>query len=394
MTAAPPTSKATVDKSPTTRSVCQMVLHARVVTETGGGPDKTILNSPRFLEGTNYRAECAYLYPPNDPGFAALQKLAETSGAKLHGIEDRGPLDWRVVRDLAKLCRSLKVKIWHGHDYKTNALGLLLRRFHRMHLVTTVHGWVKHTSRTPLYYWIDRKTLPLYDKVVCVSADLEEQCLLAGVKRDRCHLIENAIDTTQARRTLTREEAKVASGYDPAIPLIGAVGRLSEEKGFDLLIEAVGRLHAMGNPVHLAIVGEGDQRQALETQIAAQTHPDRFHLVGFRGTLGTFYQALDVFALSSRREGLPNVLLEAMAYEAPVVATAVAGIPRLITDGMTGCLIAPNDVPQLQEALARVLAEGSLQRSFSQAARQTIVTRYDFAVRMQKMRSVYDELFF
>src|SRR5262245_23736235 len=132
-----------------------VVLDARVVTGTGGGPDKTILNSPRFLEALGYRMLCAYLRPPNDAGFDAIRQRAKRLSAPLIEIDDHGPLDHRVFFELLKLCRRENVAIFHGHDYKTNLLGLVLKRFHPMRLVTTVHGWVHHTARTPLYYRVD-----------------------------------------------------------------------------------------------------------------------------------------------------------------------------------------------------------------------------------------------
>src|SRR6516165_264748 len=156
------------------------VLDVRVVTEAGGGPDKTILNSPRFL-ADRYRNLCAYMHPPGDRGFETLQAKAERWQAPLLSVADRGPLDWRVISSFLDICRRERVAIWHGHDYKSNALGLLLRPFWPMRLVTTVHGWVEITSRTPLYYGIDRLCLPRYEHVLCVSPDLHEQCLTLGI---------------------------------------------------------------------------------------------------------------------------------------------------------------------------------------------------------------------
>ena len=112
--------------------------------------------------------------------------------------------------------------------------------------------------------------------------------------------------------------------------LIGAIGRLSEEKGFDLLIAAVDRLLEQDLDVELRIAGEGDQQEHLASLIRDKGRDDRIRLVGFQAQTIPLYEAMDVFVLSSLREGLPNVVLEAMAMEVPVIATKVAGIPRLI----------------------------------------------------------------
>src|SRR5262249_28526591 len=146
--------------------------------------------------------------------------------------------------------------------------GLLLRPFWPMRLVTTVHGWVKYTSRTPLYYAIDRFCLKRYEKVICVSADLYQACRDCGVPRKRCVLIENGIDTQQYARRFDPATAKQRLGIPPERLVIGAVGRLSAEKGFDLLIHAVDRLLVRGIDAELLIVGEGDQDAPLRELVA------------------------------------------------------------------------------------------------------------------------------
>src|SRR5262249_6331002 len=155
------------------------------------------------------------------------------------------------------LCRRERVDVWHGHDYKSNLLGLLLRPFWKMKLLTTVHGWVHHTRRTPFYYWVDRLCLPRYDLVLCVSDDLHARCLQSGVRPERCVVGENGIDTDEFRRTPDPAQAKRALGLPPEVFVVGAVGRLSDEKGFDLLIRAVDSLLAAGRDLALVIVGEG-----------------------------------------------------------------------------------------------------------------------------------------
>jgi glycosyltransferase involved in cell wall biosynthesis len=368
------------------------VLDTRVVTGAGGGPEKTILNSPRFLSSAGYRMLCAYMHPPEDPGFDQLRQKARTWKAPLLSVHDRGAWDWQVVPQLVQICRRERVRIWHGHDYKSNMLGLLVRMLWPMHLVTTVHGWVKQTRRTPLYYAIDRLCLPYYESVICVSKDLHEHCLACGVPARRCSLIENAIDTEQYSRRLPVGEAKRRLGFPPERSVIGAVGRLSEEKGFDYLIRSTAALVKAGFDVSLLIVGEGDRAPYLRSLITELSCAGRVALLGYRSDLTELYQAMDIFALSSLREGLPNVLLEAMALEIPIVATSVAGVPQLIRDGETGLLVPAQSVTQLTAALARLLRDDPLRQRLAQSARRIVEARYSFAVRMQRIRAIYDRL--
>ena len=326
-----------------------VVFDTRVVTGSGGGPDKTILNSPRFLD-PHYRMLCGYLHPPLDPGFADIRAKAARYAAPLVSIPDRGPWDWRVVSELLRVCRREKVRIWHGHDYKTNALGLLLARCHRMRLVTTLHGWVHHTTRTPLYYRIDQWTLPRYERVISVSEDLHQAALAGGVRPDRAVLLENGIDTEDYRRRQEAGAAKAALGLPPGL-LVGACGRLEKEKAFDVLIRSVARLPG----VRLMIVGEGGDRSRLESLVAELGVGDRVSLPGWRSDVRGTFEAMDVFALPSLREGLPNVLRESVCCDTPFVASRVGGVAE-IADPALDRLVPPGDPAALAAAIAASLA--------------------------------------
>jgi glycosyltransferase involved in cell wall biosynthesis len=369
-----------------------VVLDARVVTGSGGGPDKTILNSPRFLDPLGYRMVCAYLHPPGDPGFESIRKKAAKYNAPLVAIADRGPWDWRVVSELLTVCRREKVSVWHGHDYKTNALGLLLKRFWPMRLVTTVHGWVEHTARTPLYYRIDQLCLPRYERVLCVSDDLFEACLKCGVPARQLVLLENAIDAEEYTRRQTTDEAKARLGLSSDGLVIGAVGRLSAEKAFDVLIRSVGDLVRRGLDVRLVVAGEGNERPKLEQLVRELGLRDRVFLPGWQSDVRGVFESMDVFALSSLREGLPNVVLEAMALEVPVVATRVNGVPRLVQDGRNGLLVSAGDRDGLTTALYGVLTNDGLRDLFRRAGRRTVEGQYSFPTRMNRLKRIYDEL--
>ncbi len=369
-----------------------VVLDARVVTGTGGGPEKTILNSPRFLEPLGYRMVCAYMHPPGDPGFDVLTRQAAKYNAPLISIPDRGAWDWRVITEMLAVCKREKVTVWHGHDYKTNALGLLLNRLWPMRLVTTVHGWVQHTRRTPLYYRVDQLCLPQYERVICVSDDLLESCIAAGVSTKKCVLLENGIDTLEYSRQKTLAEAKDALELPTDEFVIGAVGRLSGEKGFDVLIRSIHALVARGLDANLVIVGEGGERTNLEHLIRELDLGDRVRLAGWQADVKGYFEAMDVFVLSSLREGLPNVLLEAMALGVPVISTRVNGVPRLVQDGRNGFLVNAGDLEGLTTALAGLLKNDGLRELFRAAGRRTVDPRYSFATRMQRLKRLYDEL--
>ena len=369
-----------------------VVLDVRVLSGSGGGPDKTILNSPRYLRRSGYRMLCAYLHHPDDAGFDEIRRKAEARQAPLISIPDRGPLDWRVVPRVLEVCRRENVQIWHGHDYKSNVLGLVLRRFWPMRLVTTVHGWVHYTARTPIYYGIDRCCLRFYEKVICVSEDLYQRCRQYGVAADRCELIENGIDLNEYARRNDIAKAKQRVGLPAGRMLIGAVGRLSAEKGFDVLIRAVHGLLTADVDVELVIVGDGGEKTSLQSLARDLGCSNRVHLLGYQSDLIPWYEAMDTFVLSSVREGLPNVLLEAMALEVPIVATAVAGVPTLVRHGDNGFIVPSGSVDALAKAIKQVLTDSGLRARFRRNGYDTVKSRYNFAARMDRIYHIYRQL--
>lgn len=367
-----------------------LILHTRVVTGAGGGPEKTILNSHRFLEAAGYRMICAYMRDPRDPGFSKLASRAEDRGAQLIMVDDRGPFDWRVLSSFRRICREHRPDIWHGHDYKSNLLGLLLRRSRRMSQVATVHGWVERTWKTPLYYAIDRFCLRRCQAVVCVSRDLHETCLGLGIPKERCFYVPNAIDIDEFRRSFSIDDAKDRLGIPAERFVVGAVGRLSEEKGFDRLIRAFVCFYAIGVDAELWIAGEGVERTRLSRLASELGIGDRVKLPGYLSDILGLYQAMDAFVLSSIREGLPNVLLEAMALEVPVLSTAVAGVPTLVRDGFNGLLAEPGSIAALASGLERLAEDPTLRRNLGDAGRKTVEESCSFAARMASMRRIYE----
>ena len=375
------------------------VLDARIVTGAGGGPEKTILNSPRFLEGTRYRNLALYLHAPGDPGIEVIRARAEAKRCPLITIADPRAVDFRTLRRVAELCREHDVRIWHGHDYKSNLFGVLLARLCDLRLVTTVHGWVKHTEKTPLYFAVDRFAMRRYEEVIAVSQDLYDASLAAGVAPERLSLIENAIDTDEFRRArppaaspLRAGGAAAVSATPPGRLVVGAVGRLSEEKGFELLVRAVEDLVDEGLDLELWIAGEGDREASLREQTSRSRHAARIRVLGYRTDVRELFEAFDLFALSSLREGLPNVVLEAMAMEVPVVATRCGGMEAFARDGEDALLVEAGSVEALHRGLGRALRDPGLRARLAAAARARVERELGFARRMERVAEVYDRL--
>ena len=171
-----------------------------------------------------------------------------------------------------------------------------------------------------------------------------------------------------------------------------SVARLSPEKAQRILIDAVARLANEGRRVRLCLVGEGPDRRALERHIVDCDLSGIVRLEGIlnQDQLKTLYGDSDAFALASFAEGVPVVLMEAMAMEIPCVATWITGVPELIQDGLEGLLVAPSDVGQLSTAIARLMDDPDLRRRIARAGRCKVVREYNLSKNTALLAEVFE----
>jgi glycosyltransferase involved in cell wall biosynthesis len=222
------------------------------------------------------------------------------------------------------------------------------------------------------------------DFVVCISDFARSQLmgLLDEDGWDRLHVVHCGIDPDEYRP-------------DPApagTPRVLCVGRLVPEKGQAVLVDAIARLRERGVPVECTLVGEGPSRPALETAIRARGLDGAVELAGAvsQDEIRAHYAAADVFCLPSFAEGVPVVLMEAMAMEIPVVTTRIAGIPELVADGVDGVLVAPGRPDELADALARLAGAPDERRRLGAAGRRAVLERYDIRAIGPALRALFE----
>ncbi len=170
--------------------------------------------------------------------------------------------------------------------------------------------------------------------------------------------------------------ARDSLGAPPGAPLLVAAGRLHEQKRFDVLLEAFAAVRRGAPAARLAVVGTGSLRGELEARAAALGVADGVLFAGFRADVPDVLAAADVFVLSSDDEGLPMVVIEAMAAGRPVVATRVGAVEDLVEDGVTGCIVPRRDPTALAEALSGLLRDAAAARAMGEAGRARVRERY------------------
>ena len=247
--------------------------------------------------------------------------------------------------------------------------------------VATLRGWTAQDAKVRFFEWLDRRTLRRHDAVIVVSNTLRDAAIRAGVAPARVFWVPNAIDPAQLPAARQREDLCREIGADPGRPLLGAVGRLSPEKGHRVLIDAFCDVARRLPGARLAIVGDGPEEAALRRQVGTLGLAGHVTFMGLRADGQQLIAALDAMVLPSFSEGMPNVLLEAFAYGTPVVATRVGGVPDMLSDGDSGWLVPAGDAPRLGAALVEALQDRS--EAQRRAARARVVLAERFTVEKQ-----------
>jgi glycosyltransferase involved in cell wall biosynthesis len=188
-------------------------------------------------------------------------------------------------------------------------------------------------------------------------------------------------------------DARPGLGVAADAPLVGAVGRLYPEKGYDELIRAIALLKQRVPAIRCVILGDGPHQQSLQALIDQLGVGAEVRLIGRREDVPDVIRALDVAVLPSQREGSPLALMEYMAGAAPIVATAVGGVPEMVHDGVHAVLVAQNDTEQLAEGIERLLGDRALAERLGRAAQARQRAEYDLEVLVRRLEDMYFELY-
>jgi glycosyltransferase involved in cell wall biosynthesis len=202
-------------------------------------------------------------------------------------------------------------------------------------------------------------------------------------------VIRNGTDLSRfGRDPEARARLRAELGIAPDAWVVGTIGRFVAEKNHELLVRAAAPSLARG--AHLVIAGGGVLEDEIRRAVGERQHRDRIHILGLRSDVPALLAAFDVFAISSRTEGLPIALIEAMASELPIVSTSVGGIPGVIDDGRTGLLVAPGDPAALGCALERVMTDASLAEMLAKRGRDVAVSELSAERMNADYLSLYD----
>ena len=344
------------------------------------------------------------------PGLEVEQ--LQQAGYVIHPIAiDRriAPLsNLRSVAQLAALMRRQQYDLVHVHTPIASVLGRVAAKLAgATKVLYTAHGFYFHDRMSPhkyrFYHSIERGAGWLTDWILTQSREDLATAQASGICANRSSYLGNGVDVTRFRRSNLVPDQQQALRRslglpETAFPIVGMTGRITEEKGYRELIEALAVLRGEFPRLHLLVIGGqlSSERDAFQEQlrdrIQQQGLADCVIFTGFRADIPELLGLVNIFTLPSYREGLPRSILEAMAMELPVVATNIRGCREAVVEGETGLIVPPQDSKALAEALRKLLADEGLRSRLGQAGRQRVEAEYDEQLVFQRLEACYKML--
>jgi glycosyltransferase involved in cell wall biosynthesis len=356
-----------------------------------GGPERQMLGLAEHLPerfastflSFPEKGRCApFLAEARCRGFAALPLAFDTPKVR------------DAVRELTYLLRTRAADVLMTHSYKPNVLGRVAARRAGIPHVVVSRGWTGESLKIRMYEAMDRYQLKYADRVVAVSAGQAAKVLRCGVDPRRVAVIRNAARPAAfvGPGPGARKRLQALFGDNPVSQVVLAAGRLSPEKGFDVMVEVAGRVVREVPTAGFVLFGEGKQRAKLERRIGDLGLHRRLVLPGFATDLDVLLPAADLVVLPSYTEGLPNVALEAAAAGVAVVATAVGGTPEVVADGETGLLVPPGVPGGMADRIITLLKDDAVRARLGAAGRERMRQEFTFPAQARRYVDLFDTL--
>jgi glycosyltransferase involved in cell wall biosynthesis len=318
----------------------------------------------------------------DQPTCPVVDRLTD-AGIPVHVLKLAARAYMQERSEFGRRCRLLAPDVVHSHGYRTDVLDGRLARRLGFPVVTTVHGFTGGNWKNRVFERLQIRAFRKFDAVVAVSRPLAARLQAAKVPASRLHTLPNA--WSPGPPPLDRHRARQFLGLEKDFT-IGWVGRLTHEKGADVLVRALSRLHAL--PVRVSFVGDGRERTSLERLASDLGVAERIRWHGIVSDAARVFPAFDVFVLSSRTEGTPISLFEAMAAQSPIIATSVGGVPDVVSN-REAILVPADDDDALARAIERVYRCPEAAADRAEAARERLQAEFSPMPWLQKYEDVY-----
>ena len=363
------------------------------IRDSGGifGAERVILTIGKNIE-KNYKIILICLRSP-DGKSDLLKKKAEEIGIEVISVDVNRKFDISSIKKIRNILKYYHVKILHSHDFKSNLYGVIASMNLGIKRILTAGGTTRDSLTKKFYVYMDETfTYRYFDYIVAVSREICDKLLKKNIHKEKVVIIENGIDESLYEVTTNKTYENDPLPIDNTKKVFAVIGRLFPDKAHRYFIEAFSDIKNIYTASVALIIGEGPSEEEIRNQITDLKLGDSVFLCGVRKDMRYVYKSIDYLVLPSLTEGLPYVLLEAMLFKVPVLATNVGAIPDIIINGVTGYLVPPGDVPSLKCGMENLLNDPEKAREMSNEGYKIIKEKYSARRMAEDYRRLYSSL--
>lgn len=285
-----------------------------------------------------------------------IEAFAIKRGLETHALRFRDGLNVRGAFRIIAKAKEIKTDLIHSHGYKGNILlNVFPKKIRRIPVISTIHGWTNTKIFTNLWFYhlVELICLKNCEKLTSVSGSILNNKLIKLLTLKPV-VIHNGIPKLNFNNIAFIKKYPVIANYCKRSFTVTTIGRLSGEKGHEILIKAIAALKKKGLSINLVIFGEGPRRAFLDEMIYRENVGENVILAGYNPEACFLLPLFDIFILPSLTEGLPLTLLEALQAGVPIIATKVGEVPKVLQNGRYGNLVAPGDWRELIQAIEKM----------------------------------------
>jgi len=350
------------------------------------GAERWILALVKYLDRDSVRSVLAVSDESPDQDLSLCDKFEEL-GLVSHKLPLKGKYDPSILPGLIGCIKNENIHVLHTHGYKSDILGLLAAKLAKIPVISTPHGFEDWSDfKMRLFVKAGLLSLKRFDRVVPLSEDLQESLLSRGLSTNKVTLIRNGVDTEEV---LACTNNSVANNRRERV--IGYVGRLDAHKNVTAILDTFDLFSRnFSQNVRLELVGDGPGRQKLEEYASHLRSSARIKFFGYRNDRLKIMKKFDLFCITSKREGIPRVIMEAMLLQIPVTGFDVPGVNVLVKQNKTGLLAEYGNIGKLALCWQRILENQEFAQHLLSNGKGLILK--DFSAK--RMAAEYEKLYF
>ena len=327
-----------------------------------------------------------------ESGSSLFMEEARRAGIRVETVQVRGRLDFRAIRDIRDFLKNQSIVILHAHDFKTTFYAWLASWNLGVKRVVTAHGSTRDSLMMKVYLFLDERVVyRFFDRIIAVGQSVAENLLGKGIRSTRVSVIPNGVDPPSSKSVHLDE--RIGDYFTSAdARVFGVIGRLFPDKGHRFFLDAFQRVVQECPGARALIVGNGPLQGELARRIGELGLGGKVVLCGARLDIQDIYRQIDFVVIPSLTEGLPYVLLEALAHGIPVLATAVGDIPQVIRHGETGFLVPAGDTRALHTHMTRLLTDVDAVARMAGNGRRLVTEHYSAGRMAEQTQRLYESL--